>query len=400
MQASLAPPSPVHADRAQTATPPPPPVEAVNAGQSSLYQPAGKGAAADGASPWPVFVPSAVAPPGAAAAQQQTDGVPPPPPSCPPLPPQAPVPWCLMAWPLPPPDGGGGGGGGAAAGAPPPVWPSSPPPGAYMLPVAGPGYQFPPPPYAAAAAAGPAWQPVRLPSPAPAPPPASPAPPPLPSGSVKGLATMSAAPPHSDAASDTHSVDGATEGSLVESTSCRTLSQRSLCDDDGHGEHGGALGVAGVRVLLAEDNLINQLVAKKTLGALGAKVTIVSNGAEAVAAVTGAAVGAAPPPGERGCAAFDVVLMDMAMPVMDGVDAAAEIRRQGCTVPIVAMTANISDRDQALCREAGMDGFLSKPILKARLGRAIKRAVTRGESLFAADDCGDDDDAAAAPGEP
>jgi CheY-like chemotaxis protein len=156
--------------------------------------------------------------------------------------------------------------------------------------------------------------------------------------------------------------------------SSRSVSQRSLCDDDA-GADRLLLGIQGVRVLLAEDNLINQMVAKKTLASLGASATVVSNGAEAVAAVMRAAGDAEASPA---ACPFDVVLMDMAMPIMDGVSATSEIRRQGCNVPIVAMTANISDRDQDLCRTAGMDGFLSKPILKARLGRAIKQVLTRG----------------------
>lgn len=61
--------------------------------------------------------------------------------------------------------------------------------------------------------------------------------------------------------------------------------------------------------------------------------------------------------------------------------ATLELRRRGCKVPIVAMTANVSDRDRATCHDSGMDGFLSKPILKGRLGRAIRQVIASG-TLF------------------
>jgi two-component system, sensor histidine kinase len=129
--------------------------------------------------------------------------------------------------------------------------------------------------------------------------------------------------------------------------------------------------VQGVRVLVAEDNLINQMVAKKMLAALGATVSVVSNGEEAVARLCGTGADAE----------FDVVLMDMAMPQMDGLEATSELRRRGVAVPILAMTANVSDRDRATCQHSGMNGFLSKPILKGRLGRAIRQVIAKG-SLF------------------
>lgn len=115
----------------------------------------------------------------------------------------------------------------------------------------------------------------------------------------------------------------------------------------------------GKRVLLAEDNLINQTVAKKMLSQMGMVAVVAANGAEAVDAVTA--------PGAH----FDVVLMDMAMPVMGGVSATKNIRGRGLDVPIVAMTANASDKDRDECLDAGMDGFLSKPVLKDRLAEAL-----------------------------
>ncbi|KAK9831531.1 hypothetical protein WJX81_006368 [Elliptochloris bilobata] len=123
----------------------------------------------------------------------------------------------------------------------------------------------------------------------------------------------------------------------------------------------------GRRVLLAEDNLINQTVAKKMLTSLGLQCEVAANGQEAVQRVAAGA-----PDGRQ----FDVVLMDMSMPVMGGVEATQVIRRAGMALPIVAMTANASDRDRDECLAAGMDGFLSKPVLKDRLAEAIMLVIS------------------------
>ena len=126
----------------------------------------------------------------------------------------------------------------------------------------------------------------------------------------------------------------------------------------------------GVRVLLAEDNLINQMVARKMLTSLGAVVTVAADGVEAVKKVTNTLRG------DGAECAFDLILMDMAMPQMDGIAATLAIRQLGCKVPIVAMTASVTDRDQEACREVGMDGFLSKPVLKDRLARSLVTALS------------------------
>jgi CheY-like chemotaxis protein len=72
---------------------------------------------------------------------------------------------------------------------------------------------------------------------------------------------------------------------------------------------------------------------------------------------------------------FSIVLMDMAMPVMGGVESTQEIRARGFTLPIVAMTANASDKDRDECAAAGMNGFLSKPVLRDQLARALLAAL-------------------------
>jgi len=117
------------------------------------------------------------------------------------------------------------------------------------------------------------------------------------------------------------------------------------------------------RVLLVEDNVVNQKVAQKFVERLGCAVTIAINGAEAVAACER----------ER----FDLILMDMEMPVMDGTTATHYIRELeaslGHRTPIVALTANALSEQVERCLAAGMDDFLSKPMEAARLRDVFAR---------------------------
>jgi signal transduction histidine kinase/CheY-like chemotaxis protein len=106
-------------------------------------------------------------------------------------------------------------------------------------------------------------------------------------------------------------------------------------------------------VLLVEDNAINQLVAQRLLERMGHTVTVVGDGAQAVALLA-----------ER---RFDLVLMDCHMPVMDGYDATRLLRAQGVTVPIYALTAAVTMEDQQRCLSSGMTGVLSKPLRPERL---------------------------------
>ncbi len=119
----------------------------------------------------------------------------------------------------------------------------------------------------------------------------------------------------------------------------------------------------GCRVLVAEDNIVNQRVAAGLLTKRGHQVTVVSNGREAVAAV------------RQG--PFDLVLMDVQMPEMDGIEATAAIRawerESGRHVRIVAMTAHAMTGDRDRCLEAGMDGYLSKPIDQQSLFAAVEQ---------------------------
>ena len=117
----------------------------------------------------------------------------------------------------------------------------------------------------------------------------------------------------------------------------------------------------GARVLLVEDNDINQIVASEMLTDAGLVVDVAADGSIAVDMVQ------AQP--------YDVVLMDMQMPVMGGVEATIEIRKLGrfSTLPIVAMTASAMAQDRQRCLEAGMNDFVSKPIETDELWRVLLR---------------------------
>jgi signal transduction histidine kinase/CheY-like chemotaxis protein len=118
-------------------------------------------------------------------------------------------------------------------------------------------------------------------------------------------------------------------------------------------------------VLVAEDNLVNQRLIGRLLEKQGHAVRVVGNGREAVAALDGRA--------------FDVILMDVQMPEMNGYDATAAIRRQeqalGTHIPIIALTANAIKGDRERCLEAGMDGYISKPVRAEDVFEALDRLV-------------------------
>jgi signal transduction histidine kinase/CheY-like chemotaxis protein/streptogramin lyase len=121
----------------------------------------------------------------------------------------------------------------------------------------------------------------------------------------------------------------------------------------------------GLRVLVAEDNLVNQKIAAALLERDGHRVIIVDNGQAAVTAAT--------------TGGFDAILMDVQMPVMNGLEATMAIRdfeRAGQTrTPIIAMTAHAMQGDQERCLSAGMDDYVSKPVSAAALRRALAQAA-------------------------
>ena len=125
-----------------------------------------------------------------------------------------------------------------------------------------------------------------------------------------------------------------------------------------------------MRILLAEDNIINQKVATRILSQMGYRPDVVQDGVEVLDAL------------ER--AKYDVILMDLQMPNMDGLEATRQIRKlyEGPKRPwIIAMTANAMDTDRDNCFAAGMDGYLSKPVrirgARNRIDPFIRRILDR-----------------------
>jgi CheY-like chemotaxis protein len=121
-----------------------------------------------------------------------------------------------------------------------------------------------------------------------------------------------------------------------------------------------------LRVLLAEDSLMNQKLATGLLEKHGHTVTVANNGREAVGATKSQS--------------FDVVLMDVEMPEMDGLEATAVIRQEerqsGEHIPIIALTAHAMTGDRERCLEAGMDDYVSKPIRSEQLFEALESVLS------------------------
>ncbi|MFK8110901.1 MAG: PAS domain-containing protein [Rubripirellula sp.] len=138
---------------------------------------------------------------------------------------------------------------------------------------------------------------------------------------------------------------------------------------------GDAYAVNPLRILLAEDNTVNQRLAIGVLKKDGHEVTVANNGEEAVETLRRQA--------------FDLVLMDVQMPVMDGLEATREIRQleseRGGHVPIVAMTAHAMKGDRAKCLDAGMDEYIAKPIrvavLREKLANVFQDQPVERESV-------------------
>jgi PAS domain S-box-containing protein len=125
----------------------------------------------------------------------------------------------------------------------------------------------------------------------------------------------------------------------------------------------------GLSILVAEDNDINALLVQALLARMGHRVTVVSDGAIAVNAVASARTMGAP---------YDVVLMDLHLPGMDGLEATRRIRGLGsatASIPIIALTANAFAEDRAACTAAGMNGFVVKPVDRRRLEAALTEAL-------------------------
>ena len=151
----------------------------------------------------------------------------------------------------------------------------------------------------------------------------------------------------------------------------RLQAEAGAANEEGAKQHSHAEGVAefaGKRLLLAEDNELNREIACMLLSKYGFVIDTAENGQEAVDLVAASAPGY-----------YDLVLMDIQMPVMDGHEATRKIRslenKVLAKVPVVAMTANAFDEDRKAAKECGMNGFISKPIHMQEVVQALRMCL-------------------------
>ncbi len=128
------------------------------------------------------------------------------------------------------------------------------------------------------------------------------------------------------------------------------------------GEPAGILRLEG-RVLLAEDSQINRTLFKIILERVGLQIDLAANGQQAVEMASGQD--------------YDLILMDVQMPVMDGLEATRILRSEGLTTPVIALTAHTMKEDRKRCLWAGCDGFLCKPLNQGALLAAVQEYVGR-----------------------
>jgi CheY-like chemotaxis protein len=137
-----------------------------------------------------------------------------------------------------------------------------------------------------------------------------------------------------------------------------------------------ALTNEGLSILVAEDNDINALLARALLERLGHRPTIVANGAAAIESFNAARETGGP---------YDLVLMDVYMPEVDGMSATRAIRAYEVTgglsrTPILALTATVTAEDREACLKAGMDGFLTKPLEREQLLKALAQLTSAAQA--------------------
>jgi CheY-like chemotaxis protein len=125
-----------------------------------------------------------------------------------------------------------------------------------------------------------------------------------------------------------------------------------------------------LKILLAEDNIVNQNLVKIMLNKAGHQVELACNGSEAIEKLSITNDD------------FDLIFMDIQMPVMDGLEATKVIRNKGYgDIPIIAMTASAMEEDRARCLKAGMDGYLTKPVRMEVVKEMIEKWALRKKHI-------------------
>ena len=139
----------------------------------------------------------------------------------------------------------------------------------------------------------------------------------------------------------------------------KPTNQINIAREEAKVEKGAGDNWGNIKVLLVDDDVINLKLASKMLEPTGCKISIANNGQEAV--------------DKAQAEKYDVILMDMQMPVMDGLEATKALRKKGIDTPIIALTANAFESDRDECIEAGMNDYLSKPLKRALVIESISK---------------------------
>ena len=147
--------------------------------------------------------------------------------------------------------------------------------------------------------------------------------------------------------------------------------QQLLSESSAHGKRPTTpVDFSGRRFLVVEDIAVNREIAAEMLRDTGAQTEFAENGHRCVEMVSSASKGY-----------YDLILMDISMPVMDGLEATRRLRRRGFALPIIALTANVSDQDRQAALKAGMNAFINKPISLERLFGEISRCLAAGPAV-------------------